>query len=64
MMIQVFPIPYQTRDCWIEVYLAVKKEKCSLQLNATSKHVEQVTDEDDKYNSNSPPFSGSSYYQY
>ena len=48
MMIQVFPIAYQTRDCWIEVYLAVKKEKCSLQLNPTSKHMEQVPDGDDK----------------
>ena len=49
MMIQVFfSIPYQTWDCWIEVYLAVKKEKRSLELNATSKHVEQVPDEDDE----------------
>ena len=30
------------------MYLAVKKEKRSLELNATSKHVEQVPDEDDE----------------
>ena len=43
-------------QCWGKFYLAVEKEKCTLQFNATSKHVEQVSegndDDDDEDDNN------------
>ena len=35
------------KHCCIESYLAVEKEKCALQFNTTSKHVEQVSEDND-----------------
>ena len=36
-----------TSHCCIESYLTVEKEKCALQFNTTSKHVEQVSEDND-----------------